>query len=97
MHFSMLAPLVALASLATAQVPLATFSALGEERFDITTPECTNFQRTQPIYEDLLVYPPNRCILYASRNCEDPIELFGPGRYYIEDLQFRSVQCEREQ
>ncbi|KFZ15865.1 hypothetical protein V502_05378 [Pseudogymnoascus sp. VKM F-4520 (FW-2644)] len=96
MHFSKLLPLVALASLATAQALVATFSNDNGDEFPIETTLCVNFQRTQPIYDDISVENHYLCELSATRDCEDPFISFPEGKHQITELEFRSVQCSEQ-
>ncbi|ELR09411.1 hypothetical protein VC83_03156 [Pseudogymnoascus destructans] len=95
MHFSKILPLAALASLATAQGPdyWARFSTKAGEIFDVTAQGCVNFQKSQPIYNTLVVKIPFRCDVFEARDCVGRHEPFSNGAHEITELQFKSVNC----
>ncbi|KFZ11351.1 hypothetical protein V501_04809 [Pseudogymnoascus sp. VKM F-4519 (FW-2642)] len=97
MQFSKLLPLAALFSLAIARDSAdvrARFTKKGSrDEFDITSYLCENFEKTQPIYDEILVGP-YVCRLYTTRNCGDPVvETFPRGIFKITELEFKAVQC----
>ncbi|KFZ02351.1 hypothetical protein V500_00256 [Pseudogymnoascus sp. VKM F-4518 (FW-2643)] len=100
MLFSIVLPLAAFASLATAQaqclMPVGTFMSHAGGEFDISTSECYNFKMSQPHYDGLAVDGQNQCDLYADRDCGgDEVGSFRPtyGYNQIGHLEFKSVRC----
>ncbi|KFY11747.1 hypothetical protein V491_07078 [Pseudogymnoascus sp. VKM F-3775] len=93
MLFSKVLPLTALASLAAAQDYVARFKAYAGAQFDITTDECINFERSQPIYNTLEVTFKNLCELNSAPDCGDEPKRYYPGLHEITYTTFASIHC----
>ncbi|KFY58400.1 hypothetical protein V496_06157 [Pseudogymnoascus sp. VKM F-4515 (FW-2607)] len=95
MLFSKVLPLAAFASLATANL-VARFTTIRGDKFDITTNDCVNFEKTQPIYNIIQVADKFVCELFSDRNCRKRVERAYEGAYEITYVEFESVQCSRK-
>ncbi|KFY88427.1 hypothetical protein V498_06794 [Pseudogymnoascus sp. VKM F-4517 (FW-2822)] len=87
MLFSKVLPLAAFASLATANL-VARFTTIRGDKFDITTNDCVNFEKTQPIYNIIQVADKFVCELFSDRNCRKKVERAYEGAYEITYVEF---------
>ncbi|OBT64369.1 hypothetical protein VE03_05795 [Pseudogymnoascus sp. 23342-1-I1] len=92
MLFSKVLPLAVFAGLATAHY-VARFTTIRGDKFDITTDRCVNFEKSQPIYDNLEVTNHIVCELFSDRDCRRKVEKAYEGVYLITNVEFESVQC----
>ncbi|KAJ4155852.1 hypothetical protein LMH87_001078 [Akanthomyces muscarius] len=89
---------LAFCSLALAQVDDDFIAAIlygpDDYEFDVLRDRCVNLKKTQPIFSEIEVGYSYVCELYSELNCADKILEFPAGSFDIEELHFKSIQCE---